>query len=144
MTSNISDRRSKIPTVEKTTDRIKVIFNDVAIAETTDPVLVLEPNLPPVYYIPQEDVKQEYLESSDRQTHCSWKGDAEYFHVVVNGKNAPNAAWRYSDPLKRFQKGRDHISFYPSKLDGCYVNGKQVTRRDEGKFAGWETERNTT
>ncbi len=138
--SETSNRQSKIPTVEKTKDRITVIFNNEIIAETNHPVLVKEPGLPPVYYIPEEDVKMEALQSSDRQTHCPWKGDAEYFHVSLNGTVARNTAWRYPNPKKRFMKGKDHLSFYPSKLEACYINGKKVRLQEDGFFAGWVSE----
>lgn len=143
MSSNI-DRQSQIPRVEKTDARIKVIFNDTVLAETDTPVLVLEFGLPPVYYIPKEDVKMEYLRLTDRQTHCSWKGDANYFDISVDNKTARNAAWIYPDPKKRFQTGRDHLAFYPGKLDACYVNGKKVVHPEKATFTGWITEEEQT
>lgn len=49
------------PRLEESTRHIQVIFNGVVIAETRRALRVLETSHPPVYYIPPEDVRMEYL-----------------------------------------------------------------------------------
>jgi len=49
------------PRLEEATRHIQVIFNGVVIAETRRALRVLETSHPPVYYIPPEDVRMEYL-----------------------------------------------------------------------------------
>jgi uncharacterized protein (DUF427 family) len=53
-----------------------VIFNGVTIAETRRARRVLETSSPPVYYIPPEDVRCEFLTPTSRATICEWKGTA--------------------------------------------------------------------
>ena len=48
------------PSVEDSTKHIKVVFNDVVIADTQRAKRVIETSSPPVYYIPPEDIKVEY------------------------------------------------------------------------------------
>ncbi len=49
------------PRIERTSKRVRVIFNEVVIAESTRSLRVLETSHPPVYCIPREDVATEYL-----------------------------------------------------------------------------------
>lgn len=50
------------------------------------------------HYFPPTSVNQEYLRPSDHHTVCPWKGEASYYHVVVNGQQNDNAAWYYPQP----------------------------------------------
>lgn len=56
----------KVGRIEDSTRHVRVIFGGVVVAETRRAKRLLERGNPPVYYIPPEDVKQEYLEPSDR------------------------------------------------------------------------------
>src|SRR6476659_3249208 len=76
------------PRVEESQKHIQVLFNGVTIAETRRAMRVLETSHPPVYYIPPEDVRLEYLTENPRATWCEWKGLARYYDVEVNGKRA--------------------------------------------------------
>ncbi len=62
------------PRVERTDKHISVVFNGKTIAHTHNAVRVLQTGIPPVYYIPPEDVKQEYLTRTDHHTTCGTKG----------------------------------------------------------------------
>jgi len=143
MVSPASDRQSKIPTVKKTTDQVKIIFNNVTIAETGRPLMVREEGFPVVYYIPKDDIKMEYFEKSDRRTHCPWKGDAEYYDIEVNGKKARNVAWMYPQPKRRFLLGHEHLAFYPGKMDACYLNERKIKLPEDNiNFTGWIVDEN--
>ncbi|MFX6972985.1 DUF427 domain-containing protein, partial [Acinetobacter baumannii] len=56
-----------------------------------------EAGLPPVYYIPREDVAMSELEPSPTRTHCPYKGDASYFGTRDGA--AKDVAWSYEDPF---------------------------------------------
>jgi len=127
------------PRVEDSTKHIQVIFNQVLIAETRRAKRVLETSHPPVYYIPRDDVKIEYLEPSTRSTWCEWKGRAGYYHIIVGDKHAPNAAWFYSRPTPDFESIKDYVAFYPHLMDGCYVDGERVEPQPGGFYGGWIT-----
>jgi uncharacterized protein (DUF427 family) len=67
------------PRLEDSTKQIQVVFNNGTIAETCRSKRVLETSHPPVYYIPPEDVKMEYLRPAPRTSWCKWKGWAGYY-----------------------------------------------------------------
>lgn len=127
------------PRMEETEEHVKVIFNDVVIADTHRAKRVLETSHPPVYYIPPEDVKMEYLKRTDRSSVCEWKGRAAYYTVVVDDKEAPKAAWFYPDPTPAFESIENHVAFYPQFMDACFVDGERVQAQPGDFYGGWIT-----
>ena len=49
-------------------------------------------------YFPPEGVRCDLLVASVSHTTCHWKGVANYYHVLVDGKINRDAAWYYPDP----------------------------------------------
>jgi len=127
------------PRVERTGRHLVVIFNGQVIAETRRALRVLETSHPPVYYIPTEDVRLEFLQPSNRSTFCEWKGSAAYYHLEVGERREQNAAWTYPNPTPAFTEIRNCIAFYPALMDACFVDGEQVTPQPGGFYGGWIT-----
>ncbi len=127
------------PRLEETQREIRVVFNQVVIAQTRSAYRVLETSHPPVYYLPPGDIQMDYLVKSQRTSFCEWKGQAAYYHVVVGDRQAENAAWYYPRPAADFAVMRDYVAFYAFLMDACYVDGELV-RPQPGKFyGGWIT-----
>ena len=55
---------------------VRVVIDDVVVAETRRPHLLFETTLPTRYYIPREDVRMELLEPTGLTTRCPYKGIA--------------------------------------------------------------------
>ncbi len=127
------------PRLEPVSAPIKVIFNGVVIAETTHAMRVLETSHPPVYYIPPEDIRREYFSRTEHASFCEWKGQAAYYTIAVDGREAANAAWFYPNPTPSFFGIKDHLAFYPSKMDACFVGDEQVTSQPGDFYGGWIT-----
>lgn len=127
------------PKVDPTDKRVQIVFNGVTIADTTNAKRVLETSHPPTYYIPMNDVKMDYLTPTPRRTMCEFKGQAAYYTVSVDGQTEANAAWHYPTPTERFRALKDHLCFYPSKMDACYVGGEQVQSQEGDFYGGWIT-----
>lgn len=127
------------PKVEATGKRIRIIFNGVTIADTERALRVLETSHPPSYYIPQENIKMEYFTAIPRKTFCEFKGTASYWTMRVNGKEAVSAAWSYASPSKGFEAIKDHLAFYPGKMDACYVDEEKVIPQAGDFYGGWIT-----
>lgn len=127
------------PRVETSTRRVRVVFNGVTIAETTRAFRVLETSHPPVYYIPPQDVRTEYVRPSRRRTFCEFKGEAAYYDVEVGGRVARDAAWYYPRPQSRYEALRDHVAFYPGRVDACFVDDEQVQPQAGDFYGGWIT-----
>lgn len=127
------------PRIERSSKSIRVVFNDVVVAESSRSLRVLETSHPPVYYIPREDVAMEYLSSSERVSACEWKGIANYFTIRIGDREALDSAWAYRDPRPGFRAIKDHIAFYPSKMDACFVEQELVQAQPGDFYGGWIT-----
>lgn len=127
------------PDVENSTGHIKVVFNNLVIADTRRAKRVLETSSPPVYYILPEDIKVEYLKKTQKNTICEWKGMASYYTVIVSERQAQNAAWFYPNPTSGYTSIKNYVAFYPQKMDACYVDGELVKPQPGGFYGGWIT-----
>jgi uncharacterized protein (DUF427 family) len=96
--------------------RVRVTFNGELIAESRDALVLEEGKYQPVYYVPRKDVKMERLIRTSHTTHCPHKGDATYYSLA-NGRTARNAVWSYEQPLAQVQAIKEHLAFYPDKVD---------------------------
>jgi uncharacterized protein (DUF427 family) len=86
---------------------MKAIWNDVTLAESDD-TIVVEGN----HYFPPDSVKRDYLQESDTHTTCPWKGEANYYTVVVSDAVNKDAAWYYPDPKEAAQHIKDYVAFW--------------------------------
>jgi uncharacterized protein (DUF427 family) len=127
------------PRLEAVDKKVKVIFGGVTLAYTTRAKRVLETSHPPVYYIPQQDIRMEHLEPSCGSSHCEWKGRAGYYDATTAGRTERRAAWFYPDPTPPFTGLEDCVAFYPSKMDGCWVGGEKVEAQEGDFYGGWIT-----
>lgn len=127
------------PRVEASSKRIRVVFNGETIADSTKAYRVLETSHPPVYYIPRDDVKMEYMSQTSRRTMCEFKGAASYFTLSVNGKTENNVAWAYDTPYPGYEKITGYIAIYPSRMEACYVDDERVQAQEGDFYGGWIT-----
>ncbi|MFO8098903.1 MAG: DUF427 domain-containing protein [Salinibacter sp.] len=128
------------PALEHADQRIRVVFHNTTLADSTDAFRVLETSHPPVYYLPPRDIATEHLERDQRTSMCEFKGRAVYYTVTVGDRSAPASAWAYPNPTERYAALQDHVAFYPSKMDACFV-GDEEARAQEGDFyGGWVTD----
>lgn len=86
---------------------MKAIWNDKVVAESSDTVIV-EGN----HYFPPQSVKGEYLHDSSTKTVCGWKGTAQYYDLVVDGRTNPDAAWYYATPKEAAENIKGRIAFW--------------------------------
>ena len=127
------------PKVESTTKRIRIVFNGQTIVDTTQALRVLETSHPPVYYIPSGEIRNAQISPTQQRTFCEFKGGAVYWTLTVGDKSAPNAAWSYPDPMMGFEVIKDHLAFYPSRMDACYVDDEQAQSQLGDFYGGWIT-----
>lgn len=127
------------PRIEDFGKKIKIIFGGEVIAETTHAKRVLETSHPPVYYIPPEDVKKEFLSSAENHSFCEWKGSASYCHLSIGEKTARYACWYYPEPVENFKELKNYMAFYAGKMDECTIDGEQVIPQPGKFYGGWIT-----
>ena len=63
-------------------------------------------------YFPPESIKQEHFLPSPTHSKCPWKGTANYYHVIVNGKKNQDAAWYYADPKPEASRIKNYVAFW--------------------------------
>jgi uncharacterized protein (DUF427 family) len=97
--------------------RVRVTFAGKTIADTTRALSLKEARYPPVNYIPRADVDMDALTRSAHKSYCPYKGDANYFSLGVDGQSADNAVWTYEQPYPAVAEIKDHLAFYPDRVD---------------------------
>jgi uncharacterized protein (DUF427 family) len=117
---------------------VRVVFAGATIAASERALRVLETSHPPTVYIPRADVNHVEL-SSVRGTVCEWKGRAVYWDVVAGDRRSRAAAWSYPDPVPGYEALRDHLCFYPSRVDECRLGDERVQAQDGDFYGGWIT-----
>jgi uncharacterized protein (DUF427 family) len=127
------------PRLELSPKHLQIIFNSVIIADTNSSYRVLETSHPPVYYLPPQDIKVEYLQATAEKSFCEWKGLAEYYTITVGDQQVINAAWYYPEPTPEFQAIKNYLAFYPAKMTACYADGELVQPQPGNFYGGWIT-----
>lgn len=82
-------------------------WNGTVIAES-DRTVIVEGN----HYFPPESVNTQYLRQSATTSRCPWKGLANYYSLIVDGKTNEDAAWYYADPSDAAAPIKGHIAFW--------------------------------
>jgi uncharacterized protein (DUF427 family) len=70
-----------------------------------------------VQYIPQKDVDMTLLKRTDHHTYCPYKGDCAYYSIPLGGDRSVNAVWTYEVPYAAVAAIKDHVAFYPDRVD---------------------------
>jgi uncharacterized protein (DUF427 family) len=97
---------------------VRVELDGVALADTHSPVLLFETGLPTRYYLDRTDVAFEYLETSQTQSVCPYKGiTSGYWSVRAGEAIHLDLAWTYDYPLSQVAPIAGLIAFYNEKLD---------------------------
>ena len=128
------------PRLESTDKLVQVLFNGMEIAETRHAKRVLETSHPPTYYIPPEDVDPSILSRSANRSFCEFKGLATYYNLIDGDRRSVDAAWSYPEPMPSFVSLRDHIAFYPSRVEACFIDGERVVAQEGDFYGGWITQ----
>lgn len=85
----------------------KASWNGSVIAESSECELV-EGN----YYFPPSSIKKEFFKNSETKTVCSWKGEARYYTLSVEGSENKDAAWYYPSPKDAAKNIAGYIAFW--------------------------------
>lgn len=85
----------------------KAMWNGAVLAES-DRTEIVEGN----HYFPPESIRWEYFKESSTHTTCPWKGQANYYTIVVNGKENRDAAWYYPNPKEAAKQIKGYVAFW--------------------------------
>jgi uncharacterized protein (DUF427 family) len=128
------------PAVEPCRERVRVELGGEVLAETATALRVLETSHPPTIYIPLADVRRELLvPSRARSTWCEFKGAATYFDAVVGRTRVEAIGWTFASPSPGYAALRDHVAFYPGRVDAAWLGAERVQAQDGDFYGGWIT-----
>jgi uncharacterized protein (DUF427 family) len=104
-------------TIERNPRRVVVKVGDRVIADTRDALVLREASYPAAQYIPRRDADMALLERTDHATYCPYKGECSYYSIPLGGDRTINAVWTYEHPYDAVSAIRDHLAFYPTRVD---------------------------
>ena len=85
---------------------MKAIWNGAVIAQSDD-LVVVEGN----QYFPESSLNRDYVTFSNHST-SSWKGQASYYSLLVNGEMNTDAGWYYPEPKAGAESIKGHVAFW--------------------------------
>jgi uncharacterized protein (DUF427 family) len=130
----MTDRPVKRPgpdhpiTIAPNPARIVITVGGKIIADTRAALTLREAKYPPAFYIPRRDVDMSLLTRSDHATYCPYKGDCAYYSIPLGGERATNAVWTYEDPFPFVAEIKDHLAFYPDRVDAIEEKAAAAVR----------------
>lgn len=127
------------PRLQRCNQHLVVEFAGMIIAATRLSWRVLETSHPPTYYLPPNAVRRDVLVPSQHRTLCEFKGRANYWTIDAGTRLSTDAAWSYAHPLPAYEAIKDHIAFYPSRVDACFIDDERVTAQTGDFYGGWIT-----
>jgi uncharacterized protein (DUF427 family) len=128
------------PIVVACRHRVRVELGGEMLADSTHALRVLETSHPPTVYVPSADVRTDLLAASGaRSTWCEFKGAARYLDATVGGRRVHAVGWTYPDPAPGYEVLRDHVSFYPGRVDAAWMGDERVQAQEGDFYGGWIT-----
>jgi uncharacterized protein (DUF427 family) len=119
----MADRLIKVPgpdhpiTIEKNANRVAVTLGGQVLADTRNALILREAKYPAVQYIPRADVDMARLIRTEHMTYCPFKGDCSYYSLPGGDEGGINAVWTYEAPFPAVEAIRDHLAFYPDRVE---------------------------
>ena len=104
-------------TIQRNPSRVIVSVAGRVIADTREALALREAAYPAVQYVPRKDVDISLLKRTDHATYCPFKGDCAYYSIPVGGERSVNAVWTYEEPYASVDEIKDHLAFYPDRVD---------------------------
>ncbi len=119
--------------------RVRIELGGVTVVDSTTALRVLETSHPPTIYVPPADITPGCIQPGAGSSFCEWKGIAAYLDVVAGERREARAAWTYRAPVREYAALRDHVAFYPSRMDACWLDDELVQCQAGDFYGGWIT-----
>jgi uncharacterized protein (DUF427 family) len=118
----------KLVDTRQSSRHVRIVLGETTVAETRRPLVLFETGLPTRYYIPQEDVRMDLLEPSDRVTECAYKGRASHWNARIGDEVYQHIAWSYPQPTTLVAPIAGLICFYNERVDALYDDDALVPK----------------
>jgi uncharacterized protein (DUF427 family) len=129
------------PAVDRCRRTVRLVAGGTVVAASDGALRVLETSHPPTIYLPPADVDLALLaEVGGATTWCEFKGRARYLDLVLpSGERRDRVAWTYPDPAPGYEALRDHLAFYPGRMDEAWLGDERVQAQAGDFYGGWIT-----
>jgi uncharacterized protein (DUF427 family) len=121
--------------------RLRGFFAGEAVFDTVDARLLYETGHLPVYYVPEDDLRHDLLEPSDKETRCPHKGVASYRSIRAGDRFEPDAVWAYREPIAPAAFLAGYAAFYWRKLEEWFAEDEQVLGHPRDPYSRIDTYR---
>lgn len=114
-------------TITPSTAHVVVTAGGKVIADTHKALNLQESTYPPVWYIPRSDLDMSLLQRTDHATYCPYKGDCNYYSIPAGVDGSVYAVWSYEAPYDSVAAIKDHLAFYPNRVDSIKVTQREIS-----------------
>ena len=104
-------------TISPAGQHVEISVGGVKLAESDRAVLLTETGSRGRYYLPREDVRDEYLRPTATKTTCPFKGEASYWSVDLDGDVHEDLVWSYEAPIPAAADITGLMCFYAERVD---------------------------
>ena len=101
--------------------RVRVTYKGKVVVDTKNALELREGSSPVTYYVPRADADMSLLKRTAHHTTCPHKGEASYYSIVAGGAESANAIWSYEAPIGASAAIKEHLAFYPSRVDAIEI-----------------------
>lgn len=135
MSTPIADVHLRFDAVQT---RVRAQFGGIDIADSQRTIVLHEGRLAPVVYFPREDVRMDLMTPSADSTFCPFKGNASYWTLALDGREAEQVMWSYEQPYSEVRPIAHYVAFYTELLDNWFEGESEVAKPTlavEGPYA---------
>jgi uncharacterized protein (DUF427 family) len=108
-------------TISPAEGKVRVTVAGKIVAESMQALRLEEKGHPPAYYLPRKDADMSLLARTAHYTYCPYKGDCAYYNIPIGGAMSENAVWTYEKPYEAVAGIKEHLAFYPTRVDAIEV-----------------------
>ena len=108
-------------TISPVAGGVRVTVAGKIVAESAQALRLEEKGYPPVYYLPRTDADMSLLVRTTHYTYCPYKGDCTCYSIPIGGEKSEYAVWTYEKPYDAVAAIKDHLAFYPTRVDAIEV-----------------------
>ncbi len=123
---------SDVIRIEPSPKWVRAVLAGRVTVDSRRAVLLLERGHVPVYYFPMEDVRMDFMSTTDHRTLCPYKGEASYWSLTLGDSTVENAAWGYPTPSASAPEPeeapdlRGYVAFYWNKVEAWFEEDEEV------------------
>ena len=104
-------------TVAPAGGRVIVRWRGRTIVDTLDALELREHGYRPVFYVPRGDADMALFARTAKETTCPYKGVANHFSLSDGVEEDANAVWTYETPKPGVAAIKNHLAFYPGRVE---------------------------